>query len=95
MDIPKKVFPYGVKNVIWNDVSYCIAIPEKALCDLLYKEYQASTYDEFKYLLFEDLRVDEYEFMKLDFDFICEIAPMYKRRNLDFLKKYINEEARI
>ena len=89
MDIPKRVFPYGVKNIIEDGYSYNIATPEKALCDYLYIKYQATSLNDFISYLFDDLRVDEDEFLKLNFELILKIAPLYKKKNLDYLVEYI------
>ena len=44
---------------------------------------------EFSALLFEDLRIDENEFKKLDMDAIEKLAPLYRTNNLKFLVKFI------
>ena len=92
-DVPKKVFPYGTQNISCNGYNYILASPEKALCDFLYsKSYQAVSLDDFVTYMFDDLRIDEVEFLKLDFTFIKEIAPLYKKSNLNYLVEYILKE---
>ncbi|MDY4158892.1 MAG: hypothetical protein SOY02_01415, partial [Candidatus Onthovivens sp.] len=91
--VPDEVFPMGIlilKNS--NDISYKIASKEKALCDLLYSKYPVRSIKDLKTLLFEDMRIDENEFLKLDFEFIKEIAPLYHSNSLNVLKKYLNKE---
>ena len=93
-NVPDEVFPMGIlimKNS--KDISYKIASKEKALCDLLYSKYPVRSIKDLKTLLFEDMRIDENEFLKLDFEFIKEIAPLYHSNSLNVLKKYLNKET--
>ena len=90
--IPNEVFYYGVilkKNE--SGIAYKIASKEKALCDTLYVKYPVRSLKDLKTLLFLDLRIDEGEFLKLDFNFIKEIAPLYHSNTLNTLAKYIKE----
>jgi len=93
--VPDQVFSKGVaflKNE--NGIRYKIATKEKALCDLLYSKYPVRSVHDLKIMLFEDLRIDEEEFNKLDFAFIKEIANEYHCNTLYSLIKYINEEIK-
>lgn len=90
--IPDEVFCYGItflKNEL--GIRYKIASKEKALCDTLYSKYSVRNIRDLKILLFDDLRVNEEEFLKLDFNFIAEIAPLYHSNTLLTLKKYIGD----
>lgn len=92
--VPDEVFPMGIlimKNS--KDISYKIASKEKALCDLLYSKYPVRSIKDLKTLLFEDIRIDENEFLKMDVEFIKEIAPLYHSNTLNVLKKYLNKET--
>lgn len=93
--IPNDVFPYGImyeKNEM--GLRYKIASKEKALCDILYSKYPVRSIKDLKILLFEDLRIDENEFYKLDFNFIIELAPLYHSNSINTLSKYISEVKR-
>ena len=93
-NVPDEVFPMGIlimKNS--KDISYKIASKEKALCDLLYSKYPVRSIKDLKTLLFEDMRIDENEFLKMNFEFIKEIAPLYHSNSLNVLKKYLNKET--
>lgn len=90
-DIPVDVFMYGVNVVTEDKYTYLIATKEKALCDFLYKKTPCNSYKEFKKMLFEDLRIDIEEFHKLNMNDLIFICPLYKRKNLSFLKKYAEE----
>ena len=91
--VPDEVFPMGIlimKNS--KDISYKIASKEKALCDLLYSKYPVRSIKDLKTLLFEDMRIDENEFLKMNVEFIKEIAPLYHSNTLNVLKKYLSKE---
>ena len=80
---------FGESKYEENGYSYQIATPEKALCDKLYTIPPVKNLAEFSALLFEDLRIDENEFKKLDMDAIEKLAPLYRTNNLKFLVKFI------
>ena len=92
--VPDEVFPMGIlilKNS--KDISYKIASKEKALCDLLYSKYPVRSIKDLITLLFEDMRIDENEFLKMNVEFIKEIAPLYHSNSLNVLKKYLDKET--
>lgn len=91
-DVPSDVFSYGVIAKVDGDYVYQIATPEKALCDKLYTISPVKSIRELKALLFEDLRIDEHEFSKLNKNDILDIAPLYHSTNLNFLAKMIKGE---
>ena len=88
-DIPTEVYPLGVLIIEENGYSYQIATPEKALCDKLYTISPVSNLTELKELLFDDLRIDEDEFEKLDQNTLETLAPLYHSTNLNLLAKLI------
>ena len=53
--------------------------------------YPVRSIIDLKVLLFDDLRIDEELFLKLDFNFIIKIAPLYHSNTLLTLVKYIKE----
>ncbi|MDY5669232.1 MAG: hypothetical protein SPF87_02140 [Bacilli bacterium] len=92
--VPDEVFPMGVlimKNS--KNISYKIASKEKALCDLLYSKYPVRSIKDLKTLLFEDMRIDESELLKMNVEFIKEIAPLYHSNSLNALTKYLSKET--
>lgn len=95
-DIPAAVYPYGV---IWNtdekEYSYQIASPEKAICDMLYIQ-QPVVYSvmDLEYLLFEDLRIDEEEFSKLNREDLQFLCPKYHKATLTQLSLYLDKGKR-
>ena len=88
-DIPTEAYPLGVLIVEENGYSYQIATTEKALCDKLYTISPVSNLTELKELLFDDLRIDEDEFEKLDHNTLETLAPLYHSTNLNLLAKLI------
>lgn len=88
-DVPTEVYPLGVRIIEKNDYSYQIATPEKALCDKLYTISPISNLTELKELLFDDLRIDEEEFKKLDKNTLEVQAPLYHSTNLNLLARFI------
>lgn len=91
-DIPPKAFPYEIVIVEENNYIYKIASAEKALCDKLYTMNPVNTKKEIVSLLFEDLRIDEIEFAKLDKNIICQLCELYHCKNLKLLKKIVRGE---
>lgn len=95
-DIPATVYPYGV---IWNtdekEYSYQIASPEKAICDMLYIQ-QPVVYSvmDLEYLLFDDLRIDEEEFSKLNREDLQFLCPKYHKATLTQLSLYLDKGKR-
>lgn len=93
MSIPKDVFSLGITFLENEDgIRFKIANKEKALCDQLYSKYPVRSIKDLKIMLYEDLRIDAEEIMKLDFEFIKSIAKMYHSNTLNTFVKYIEEE---
>lgn len=88
-DIPESVYMYGVKAIVENGYTYHIATPEKALCDKLYSLSPVNNVEKLKELIFEDLRIDESDFAKLDLNLMVEISDKYRSTNLKLLAKMI------
>lgn len=91
-DVPDAVYSLGVLIREENGYSYLIATPEKALCDKLYSLTPVNTMKGLLALLFEDLRIDEGEFRKLNTDELCELAQLYKSTTLNTLVKLIRRK---
>jgi predicted transcriptional regulator of viral defense system len=88
-DVPRSAYRFGIRVVEEDGYAYLMASPEKALCDLLYKKKPTTSIKEFKTLLFEDLRIDKSEFFKLKREDLLFLCPLYKKKNLNFLGKYV------
>ncbi len=93
-DVPTSVYPLGINVFKEGEYIYQIATPEKALCDKLYTLSPIKNIEELKNVIFNDLRIDQNEFNKLNTHDIEEISKFYHSTNVDLLYRYrrnINE----
>lgn len=90
-DVPKEVYPLGIKLVEEDGYLYQIASPEKALCDKLYTLRPVKSTNEIENLLFSDLRIDREEIKKLVLDDIQKISGLYHSTNVSLLYKYLKK----
>ena len=88
-DIPSCVYSYGLEIKKEGNYSYILASPEKALCDQLYKAKPVSNYRELQNLLFEDLRIEEHEFSKLNAEDVAILAEKYGSTNIKKLSSFM------
>ena len=88
-DVPSAAYPYGVKVEREGEYIYLIATPEKALCDKLYSEPPVRNKKELTDLLFEDLRIEEMGFAKLDKRDLLDLCELYHCTNLKILAKLV------
>ena len=91
-DVPPQAYPLGVVLHEEKGYSYQIATPEKALCDKLYSLPPAKNLGELRTLLFDDLRIDEQEFWRLNQNSLNVLAPLYHASNLNLLCKLIRRK---
>lgn len=88
-DIPSSAYPEEIILKEENNYSYQIAIPEKALCDKLYSLSPLFNYTNLENMLFNDLRIDEEAFNKLDILKINKLSKLYHSTNVELLAKYM------
>jgi len=88
-DVPVLVYPEEIILKEENNYSYQIATPEKALCDKLYTLAPLNNYTNLENMLFNDLRIDEEEFNKLNVDKIDKLSNLYHSTNVNLLARYI------
>jgi len=93
-DIPKAAYPFEIYVKTEGEYSYLIASPEKALCDKLYTLSPVKNISDLKRLLFDDLRIDEQEFNRLNFTTITELTEKYRCNNLKLLAKFLRRKKR-
>ena len=93
-DVPAPVFPYGTKLYEENGYGLIIASAEKSVCDLLYTCSPRANRKELKQYLFDDLRIDEGAFLKLDLNEMAELAGLYHTANHRLLISFIKEIKR-
>ena len=92
-DVPSAVFPLGVTIIENNGYAMRIATPEKALCDKLYSLSPVKNLKELKALLFDDLRIDEEGFSKLNYNEIATLSERYKCNNVRALTKLLRRQV--
>lgn len=84
-DIPALAYPHEVTLEEENGRVFQVALPEKALCDTLYKERPVGSVKALRALMFEDLRIDADLFSQLDKDKLFSLAALYSKKNLQLL----------
>ena len=88
-DVPVLAYPEEIILKEENNYSYQIATPEKALCDKLYTLAPLNNYTNLEHMLFNDLRIDEEKFNKLNIDKIERLSELYHSTNIDLLARYM------
>lgn len=92
--LPAAKYALGIQlQILPNKMSFLIASPEKALCDLVAlssKDLQLTSEDAFVAFLFEDLRIDEALFSELSLQDIQYLALHYRNTRLKQFAKYTN-----
>ena len=92
-DVPILVYPEEIILKEENNYSYQIATPEKALCDKLYTLTPLNNYSNLENMLFNDLRIDEEKFNKLDIEKIEKLCELYHSTNVDLLYRYMRRNC--
>ena len=91
-DIPAGAYPYGVMLVGKDKNRFLIASAEKALCDELFRISGIRSIKRMEPLLFEDLRLDQALFDRLDHSALISLAGKYNTATLEtflnFLRRY-------
>lgn len=91
-DVPDAAYPFGVRLTERDGYAYRLATPEKALCDQLWAADPVHGVKELSCLLFEDMRIDEGEFAKLDRGALADLCGRYRANNMKYLAKLIGRE---
>ncbi|WP_337664461.1 hypothetical protein [Suilimivivens sp.] len=91
-DVPSAAFPLNIRLIQEGSYFYRIAEPEKALCDQLYTMPPAKNIKLLAELLFDDLRIEETELLKLEIEKIFFLSDRYHSTNI---KKLITLLKRI
>jgi len=93
-DVPSDAYPIGIILHSENGYGFQIASPEKAICDQLYKLSPIKNRSELESLLFEDLRIDQDEFFRLNMADLHEIANNYRTQNHRLLQAYVKRRMK-
>lgn len=93
---PTNYFPIGIQQESQEGVTYLVATPEKALCDLIIKSpgMNATTVKSLRNWLDDDLRFDMEAFNQFNKEIIvrCALQAPAKNNVLSILIKLINHE---
>lgn len=89
-NIPEKAFPYGIERYEYGGYYWNMAVPEKAICDILYIRKPLKDTDDVIGFLIEGMRIDEDDFNGLDKEKMKFFAGLYDRRNLKLLKEALS-----
>ena len=93
-DVPSSVFPYDIELNSENGYGFVIASAGKAICDKLYTCSPCANKTELRQLLFNDLRIDENAFLKINLNELSELAGLYHSTNHKLLISLIREIKR-
>ena len=83
-DIPKAVYPYGIRLISVEDgYTYKIACKEKAFLDKLYASVPIANAKDMRDYIFDDLRINPFVLDSFDKEFIYSIYSLYNSRNIE------------
>ena len=88
-DIPAGAYPYGVMLVGKDQNRFLMASAEKALCDELCRISGIRSIRRMETLLFEDLRLDQTLFSRLDHSALMSLAGKYNTLTLGTFKNFL------
>ena len=88
-DVPTSAYPYGITFMGEAPRRFLMALPEKALCDELYRISGIRSMQRIRALLFEDLRLDPDEFSKLERDVLIHFSKYYQATTLSTFAKFL------
>lgn len=92
--MPQRFYSPGVMyQLIDGKRAYMIASPEKALFDMLYLRYPDIKESEFEAHIFENMRIDESDFARLDFSILEAVLSTCRRRSIVSLRRFISTRA--
>lgn len=93
-DVPSEAYPVGIILHAESGYGFQIASPEKAICDELYMLSPLKNRGELEDLLFEDLRIDKDDFLRLNMEDLFEIANCYHTKNHSLLQAYVRRSMK-
>ena len=88
-DVPAEVFSLDVESVQMGNYTFRIASREKAVCDKLYKMPPMKDVDQLQVLMFDDLRFDDEDISKLNYNTVTELSEHYGCRNVRLFSDYL------
>lgn len=86
--IDREKFKVGIEYRNWGqEGGYFVASKEKALADLVYRTPGIRTVEQLRYYLFEEMRVDETLFHRLDSYQLRKLAEAYKKNSVHMMSQ--------
>lgn len=84
----REKFKIGIEyKDLGKEGGYFIASREKALADLIYRTPGIRTIEQLRHYLFEEMRIDETQFRRFDFNKLNEISKAYKKNSINMMSK--------
>jgi len=93
-DVPSEAYPAGIILHTENGYGFQIASAEKAICDELYKLPPLKNRSELERMLFEDLRIDESDFFRLNMSDLLKTSALFHTQNHKLLYAYIKRRMK-
>ncbi len=93
-DIPDEAYPAGIMLHSENGYGFQVASPEKAICDELYILPPLKNRVELEQMLFENLRIDFDDFIRLNMAELYEISVRFHTRNHKLLQEYVRRRMK-
>jgi hypothetical protein len=90
-DVPIDAYPKKIVFAGENEKRFLMASPEKALCDELYRTSGIRSIRAIRSLLFEDLRLDQGLFNRLDHSTLIFLAEKYHTVTLATFGKFLRQ----
>ncbi len=86
--IDREKFKVGIEyRDLQEEGGYLIASKEKAIVDFIYRVPGIRSIEKLRYFLFEEMRIDETMFRRLNRDKLRELARVYKKNSVNMLEK--------
>jgi len=94
--VPKRYYPTGMSLVESGDVSFLMAVPERALADKVRdsRGYEMRTLSAVGDYLFEGLRIERSDFLGLNLELLEELAHRAKSEKISLCAKLLRNEKK-
>jgi len=93
-DVPESVFGTGIRYHIVGEYTFWMAVPEKALCDMLYKLPRITSLKAMECTLLDDMRIYEDGLDDMNLDTIRKISDRYRNGNVSVFQRYMEKRCR-
>lgn len=92
-DVPVAAYPHGITLIGDAPARFLMACPEKALCDELYRASGIRSIKGIQDLLFENLRLDPFQFEQLDVKAMEHFAGYYHASTLKTFISFLEQNC--